>query len=352
MIGRGPLRVSHLLAVTALTAGLVSASFAVRPSPAFASADAVAAASQAGTAHAVTFDFDGTTTAETSSAPTVADFLRQHGVTAGPNDYVEPAVDVPLSDGLTIAYRPAVAVTIQTARGRVAATSSALDVGELLDEQHVAIGPDDDVRPALADPVPAGGVVRVSHVVTWVRVHRDAIAMQTLHRLDFQMEPGSSKTIARGAPGERSVTIRFTQRDGGRVEHAVIASRVTRKPHKRIVADGAGEYAAFERFAARGVAQTEFMARNAMLMVATAYTAECAGCSGMTAIGRRAGHGIVAVDPRVIPLGTRLFIPGYGVAVAGDTGGAIHGNRIDLGFDTQRDALLFGRREITVYQLK
>jgi 3D (Asp-Asp-Asp) domain-containing protein len=58
------------------------------------------------------------------------------------------------------------------------------------------------------------------------------------------------------------------------------------------------------------------------------------------------------VDPRVIPLGTRLFIPGYGLAVAGDTGGAIHGNRIDLGFNSLRDALLFGRRPVTVYRLK
>lgn len=350
MIGRGPLRVSHVLAVTALTVGLVGASFAVRPSPAFASADA--AAGQKNTAHAVTFDYNGTTTAQTSSAATVADFLRENGVNAGPGDYVDPAVDVPLSDGLAIAYRAAVPVTIQTAGGRVSLRSSALDVGELLDEQHVAVGPDDDVRPALADPLPDGGIVRVSHVVTWTRVRRDVIAMQTVHRLDFRMEPGSSKTIAKGTPGERSITIRFTQRDGGRVRQTVVASRVTRRPRQRIVADGVGEYAAFERFAAHGIAQTEFMARDVMLMVATAYTAECAGCSGMTAIGRRAGHGIVAVDPRVIPLGTRLFIPGYGVAVAGDTGGAIHGNRIDLGFNSQRDALLFGRRQVTVYQLK
>jgi 3D (Asp-Asp-Asp) domain-containing protein len=60
----------------------------------------------------------------------------------------------------------------------------------------------------------------------------------------------------------------------------------------------------------------------------------------------------VAVDPRVIPMGTRLFIPGYGVAIAGDTGGAIRGNRIDLGFNSLSDALRFGRRAVTVYRLK
>ena len=74
-------------------------------------------------------------------------------------------------------------------------------------------------------------------------------------------------------------------------------------------------------------------------MIATAYTADSSGGSGWTAIGRRAGYGIVAVDPRVIPLGTRLYIPGYGMAVAGDTGGAIVGNRIDLGFDSLRGAI-------------
>jgi 3D (Asp-Asp-Asp) domain-containing protein len=87
-------------------------------------------------------------------------------------------------------------------------------------------------------------------------------------------------------------------------------------------------------------------------MVATAYSAACAGCSGLTASGRPAGLGVVAVDPRFIPLGTHLFIPGYGHAFAGDTGGAIHGNRIDLGFNSERDAMTFGRRPVVVYVLK
>lgn len=89
-----------------------------------------------------------------------------------------------------------------------------------------------------------------------------------------------------------------------------------------------------------------------MRMPATAYTAYCGGCSGRTALGRQAGYGIVAVDPRVIPLRTRLYIPGYGYAVAGDTGGAIRGSRIDLGFNTYRDARQFGRRDVTVYLLQ
>lgn len=65
---------------------------------------------------------------------------------------------------------------------------------------------------------------------------------------------------------------------------------------------------------------------------ATAYDANCPGCDQTTAIGLQTGFGVVAVDPKVIPLRSKLYIPGYGLAVAGDTGGSVKGNKIDLGF--------------------
>jgi 3D (Asp-Asp-Asp) domain-containing protein len=66
----------------------------------------------------------------------------------------------------------------------------------------------------------------------------------------------------------------------------------------------------------------------------------------------RAGYGVVAVDPRHIPLGSRLYIEGYGFAIAGDTGGAIKGHRIDLGYGNYRAARSFGRKKVTVHVLK
>lgn len=69
---------------------------------------------------------------------------------------------------------------------------------------------------------------------------------------------------------------------------------------------------------------------------ATHYDSRCPGCNDWTAIGMRAGKGVIAVDPKVIPLRSKVYIPGYGIAVAGDTGGAIKGNIIDLGFDDAR----------------
>jgi 3D (Asp-Asp-Asp) domain-containing protein/predicted nucleic acid-binding Zn-ribbon protein len=83
-------------------------------------------------------------------------------------------------------------------------------------------------------------------------------------------------------------------------------------------------------------------------MVATAYCPLEPGLSYGTATGMRAQHGVVAVDPRFMPLGTRVYIEGYGYAVAGDTGSAIKGNRIDLCFDTLEECYVFGWRVITV----
>ena len=71
---------------------------------------------------------------------------------------------------------------------------------------------------------------------------------------------------------------------------------------------------------------------------ATHYDSHCPGCNEWTAIGMRQGKGVIAVDPSVIKMRSSVYIPGYGKAVAGDTGGAIKGNIIDLGFDDARTA--------------
>ncbi len=95
-------------------------------------------------------------------------------------------------------------------------------------------------------------------------------------------------------------------------------------------------------------------ASRVMYLEATAYThAQPGGCingtgDGLTALGIPVREGVVAVDPNVIPLGTELYIEGYGNALAADTGGAIRGNKIDLFFSTNSRAMQFGRRTVRV----
>ena len=86
-------------------------------------------------------------------------------------------------------------------------------------------------------------------------------------------------------------------------------------------------------------------------MEATAYTDDVQSQGkwvGQTATGMKPQVGVVAVDPRIIPLGTKLYVEGYGRAIAGDTGGAIEGHRIDLFMASRGEALRFGRRQIRV----
>ncbi|MDP9025364.1 MAG: 3D domain-containing protein [Candidatus Eremiobacteraeota bacterium] len=287
-----------------------------------------------------------------TTAVTVGEFLRERGIVVAERDYVAPALDVPLSDRLTVVYRAAVPVSILSSHGKLDVISNAENVGALLEEENIHTGPHDVIAPAIDETVPANGTVRIAHVVTWNRTEKHLIGQSIQHRLDFSIPPGTTKIIAKGSPGEREIMVRFTQRDNERFSKAVVSSRIVKKPKPRIVAEGVDEYEAFARRAHGGIVQTAYVAASALDMVATAYTAGCYGCSGITATGRPAGHGVVAVDPGVIPLGTRLYIRGYGFAVAGDTGGAIRGRRIDLGFNSMRDAMLFGRREVVVYRLK
>lgn len=92
-----------------------------------------------------------------------------------------------------------------------------------------------------------------------------------------------------------------------------------------------------------------------MYVTSTAYTAYCAGCSGRTATGinlrKYPNKKVIAVDPLVIPLGSKVHVQGYGTAIAGDTGGAIRGKRIDVFKKSKKAALNWGRRtvKVTVY---
>lgn len=88
---------------------------------------------------------------------------------------------------------------------------------------------------------------------------------------------------------------------------------------------------------------------RSLIMSASGYSAYDTGNSSRTCNGNLVRKGLAAVDPAVIPLGTRLYISGYGYAIADDIGGSIKGNEIDLAFDTHNEALQFGRQKVTVY---
>ncbi len=284
-------------------------------------------------------------------ARTIGAFLAERKVNLGADDYISASPDTAVVDGMRVVYRPAVSVQLVVDKLQRAVRSAATTVGAFLTAQHVALGHNDVVTPSLAAPLRAGDTIRVLRVTAWDVKQLRPIDPPIVKHPDPELMRGTSSTIEAGSAGLREVTLRVMRPYGERLQRVVLGSRIVRAPHPTIIAIGTAQ-SMFADFAYDNLSQAVHLAGTALHMIATAYTAGCYGCSGITALGLHAGHGIVAVDPSVIPLGTRLYVPGYGKAVAGDTGGAIRGRRIDLGFNSLADALRFGRREITVYVLR
>jgi 3D (Asp-Asp-Asp) domain-containing protein len=301
----------------------------------------------------ITLIENGVTTTVETRAATVADLLIERGIVPALEDRLTPDAASSLSDGTTVEFRAAVPVTLIVDDERHSIRTAARTVGDVLNEAGVKLAARDKVFPTRDTAFAQDAVIRVTRRLAWQERVRMALAPTTKLVYAFGIKAGQHKIIKAGLPGVREVTYAYAQDADATAPHRrIVASRIVRPARETVVAEGISEFESSASIAKRGMDGTIRLATAALSMVATAYTANCYGCSGRAALGMRAGHGIVAVDPRVIRLGSHLYIPGYGHAIAGDTGGAIIGNRIDLGFESNSDALVFGRRAIRVYVLK
>ena len=175
----------------------------------------------------------------------------------------------------------------------------------------------------------------------------ESIAFDTIKSFSKSLPPGYVRETQAGERGERQVRYSVRYENGRRVSRTVLDARSDEEAVHRTVTIGSRG-----RYTSRGAFRTGRVLR----MRASAYDPGPRSCgkwaNGTTACGLRAGYGVVAVDPRVIPLGSKLYVEGYGYAIAGDKGRAIKGNRIDLGFSTYREAIRYGRKPVTVHVLR
>jgi 3D (Asp-Asp-Asp) domain-containing protein/uncharacterized protein YabE (DUF348 family) len=288
-----------------------------------------------------------------AAATTVGEALQSAGVALHQADLVWPATEALLAPGMKVMIERAPPVVIEGPGVWLETRTRAAIVGELLAEQALALGPLDRVEPALDAPVPAWGAVRLVRV--WEEEHREEVPIpfRTVVRPAPDLAPGVRQTQQHGEPGLAARVTRVTFENGVEVARSEPEVQVVREAVDEVIGAGPAPTPA------PAALPDGTPARRVLSMVATAYDPGPASTGkspgqpgyGITASGLRAGYGVVAVDPRVIPLGTRLYIPGYGTAVAGDTGGAIKGNRIDLGFATYGEAVRWGRRTVAVYVL-
>lgn len=146
-------------------------------------------------------------------------------------------------------------------------------------------------------------------------------------KIDTSLKTGSSKIIQKGQNGEKVIQTKIIYHSGKEFsrETSVIKEK---KPVTEILAVSVNPD--------EQTLETPYglLKYNRKLTVwSTSYDSSCRGCSQTTAIGLKTGYGVIAVDPKIIPLKSKVYIPGYGIAIAGDTGGSIKGHIIDLGFD-------------------
>ena len=168
---------------------------------------------------------------------------------------------------------------------------------------------------------------------------------------DPSLEQGKTKIVKRGELGVLVKTVVETRIGPKLVSKVKLAEQKLKDPVQQIV-----HYGTRPPLKKLTTKTGTYYYRDSFIVTATAYEPSEVSCGiyadGFTAIGLKAGPGIIAVDPKVIPLRSKVYVEGYGYAIAGDVGGAIKGNRIDVCFNTVREALNFGRRRVRIYILE
>lgn len=198
--------------------------------------------------------------------------------------------------------------------------------------------------PAAETEVTAGMAIRVVDYSETIVERTTDVPYNVVREPDATLEKGVEEVVQYGANGQATLTVRQMYYDGQPAGEEIVNTDLRVAPTDKIVRTGTRDTVATSR--------GDMRFSRSYYMEATAYLPTDGSGTCITATGVRAQHGVVAVDPDVIPLGSRVYIPGYGVALAADTGGAIVGNRIDLCMESYGDAMRFGRRSVKVYVLE
>lgn len=267
-------------------------------------------------------------------------FLTMKHIPVNQRDRVSPDLSTPVHDGMNVVIQAPKLVTLIDGKSRVTLQTFAPTVMDFLNQQGIQIGPKTRVSVPLSAPLQDGEQVSVHHYQTSTSVKTETLQFQTIRQATSNLYVGQHRVLTRGVKGSKEIDTTTVTLDGKAVQQSTTTK--IHKPVSEVVEVGTKHYP--QHLAARGY--SSFVIRKQLTVVATAYMA-----GGTTATGVPAEPGVVAVDPSVIPLGTKLYIPGIGIVTADDTGGAIRGNRIDICMASQGLASSWGERVITIYEV-
>ncbi len=283
---------------------------------------------------------------------------------------MSPALDLAVDDGSTIVVRHSIPVQIDCNGDLLS-----LDVvGTTVADALVAAGLDPSlglhVSPAVEEPLRKDMTIVAKDVFLRISQEEVEIPFDVIERPDPKKLVGQTSVVSEGKVGRAIRVYEIVVTGGVEGTRYVKAEEVLTEPVAQVVAVGTKKAAKQVLVTSRSthVAPTPTKAPTAgkkLTVTSTAYTPWDASCGGLAVIERKlkaynvpSGWGIVAVDPKVIPLGSKVYVSGYGNAIAADTGGAIKGNRIDVCFWTggesasRRAAINWGRRSVTITVIK
>lgn len=283
-----------------------------------------------------------------TTADTVKELIEQEELEVTEHDRVEPALDTKIEKDLSLTIDKAIQLTLNVGGEKQQVWTTSTTVADFLKEQDVKLNKLDKVHPDLTNQINEESIITVTRVEKVTDVVEEPVAFKVVTKKDDSLEKGKEKVIDSGKEGKQEKHYEVVLENGKEVSRKLIKSETVEESKDQVVAVGtkAEEVADVQVSRGNDSVAKEFYVR------ATAYTASCNGCSGTTATGvnlkANPNAKVIAVDPNVIPLGTKVYVEGYGYAVAADTGSAIKGNKIDVFLSSKSAAYRWGSKNVKI----
>jgi uncharacterized protein YabE (DUF348 family) len=282
---------------------------------------------------------------------TVGEALLAQGVLVYLGDRVAPGLGSRVVPGLQVHIQRSTPVTLQVDGVTLHTRTQRSTVGEVLAQEGIALMGKDYPTPSYEASIAGGMSIRVVRVQEAVKIEEESIPYETEWVAAPEMPIDGQETVQAGSDGARKRRYRITCEDGKETASVLEDEWLDRTPSTRVIEYGT-QIAVRTLDSADGPVEYWRQVR----VYSTAYSAATSGKPkdhpryGITRTGLKAGYGVIAVDPKVIPLGSWVYVPGYGKAIAGDTGASVLGRQIDLGFDDDEPLPLW-HRWVDVYLL-
>ncbi|MGD6804845.1 ubiquitin-like domain-containing protein [Rossellomorea vietnamensis] len=293
-----------------------------------------------------------------TTAGTIKELLSDEKIEIGEHDKINVGLDEEVTEETKVEIAPAFPVKLVDGGSEKAAWSTSTTVADFLKQQGITLTDEDRVEPNLDTAVKANDVINVVRVEKVTDVVEEPKDFAVVTRQDSDLTKGKEEVVQAGQQGLIEKKYEVVKENGKEVSRKLVSEKTVKESQDKIVSVGTKVLIAqVSRGSSSSSAQTTSASAPSsggkeFYVSSTAYTGSCNGCSGITATGinLRANPGVkvIAVDPSVIPLGTKVYVDGYGYAVAADTGGAIKGNKIDVFFPSKSEAYRWGRKQVKI----